>query len=59
MLGVLVLVIRLACGLVNVDLFKSLAHIDYGERDHTVVQNSWSCHAWFSVDCLEVSTKSI
>ena len=37
MLGEHVLVIRLAHGLVNVDLFKGLTHIGYGERDNTVV----------------------
>ena len=30
----------LAIGFVNVDMFKGLAHIGYGERDHTVVRNS-------------------
>ena len=32
-------------GLVNIDLFKGLTHIGYGERDHTVVRNSWCSHA--------------
>ena len=46
MLGVQVLVI---CLLVNVDLFKSLTHIDYGVCDHTVVQNIWCSPACFNV----------
>jgi hypothetical protein len=44
---------------VNVDLFKGLAYIGYGERDHTVVWNSWCSHACFSVACLEASIKGI
>ena len=47
------------CGLVNVDLFKGLTHIGYGERDHTVVRNSWCSHACFSVTCLEANIEVI
>jgi hypothetical protein len=46
-------------GLVNVNLFKSLAHIGYGEHYHTVVLNSWCSNAWFSVACLEVNIEGI
>ena len=42
-------------GLVNVDLFKGLTRVGYGERDHTVAWNSWYCHACFSVAYLEAS----
>ena len=40
MLGVQVLVIRLALRVVDIDLFKGLTHISYGECDHTVIRNS-------------------
>ena len=30
---------------VNVNLFKGLTHIGYGEHDHTVILNSWCSHA--------------
>ena len=43
----------------NVDLFKGLAHIGYGERDHTVIRNSWYSHACFSVAFLEASINGI
>ena len=43
----------------NVDLFKGLAHIGYGERDHTVVQNIWCALAWFSVACLHRVTRQL
>ena len=36
----------------NVNLFKGLTHVSYGERDHTVVRNNWCRHAWFGVACI-------
>ena len=44
---------------VNVDMFKGLAHISHGERDNTVVRNSWCSHARVSAACLEASIKGI
>ena len=45
--------------IVNLNLFKGLIHIGYGERDHTVIPNSWCSHAWFSVACLKSSIEGI
>jgi hypothetical protein len=45
--------------LVNINLFKGLTHIGYGERDHTVVQNSWCSHVWFNVASLKASIESM
>ena len=44
---------------VNVNLFKGLTHIDYGEHDHTAIWNSWCSHAWFSVASLVANIEGI
>lgn len=43
----------------NVNLFRGLTHIGYGEHDNTVFRNSWCSHTWFSVACFKASTEGI